>query len=139
MKTKKCNKCGFTKNSSEFTKRQMKTMVGLSPWCGDCTRAYAKSQHKTTHKKKVEKKNEMRSFIDTLKDVPCMDCKEKYHHVVMDFDHIKERGQKEWVISQSMHCSKETLLNEIAKCDIVCSNCHRIRTFNRRVAEITNP
>jgi len=28
----------------------------------------------------------------------------------------------------------ETLQTEIIKCDLVCSNCHRIRTFERRAA-----
>lgn len=29
-------------------------------------------------------------------------------------------------------CTDEKLLNEIAKCDVVCANCHRMRTYLRR-------
>jgi hypothetical protein len=28
----------------------------------------------------------------------------------------------------------ERILAEVAKCDIVCANCHRLRTFERRMA-----
>ena len=60
-----------------------------------------------------------------------MDCGIKYPPYVMDFDHL---GDKEFVISKgvSMH-SPIKLLKEIAKCDVVCSNCHRLRTYNRRI------
>jgi hypothetical protein len=51
----------------------------------------------------------------------------------MDFDHrpgeIKKLCINQMLASRS---SKEDLLKEIEKCDIVCSNCHRIRTHERR-------
>jgi len=49
----------------------------------------------------------------------------------MDFDHV--RGEKVLSISAMVHkgFSWESILAEIAKCDVVCSNCHRIRTAAR--------
>ena len=48
---------------------------------------------------------------------------------VMDLDHV--RGQKKFRLAAVKHVSLETLEEEINKCDVVCSNCHRIRTWNR--------
>jgi hypothetical protein len=44
----------------------------------------------------------------------------------MDFDHV--RGTKIFEISKKPTTNKEVILAEIEKCDIICSNCHRIRT-----------
>lgn len=52
----------------------------------------------------------------------------------MDFDHV--RGEKFANVSKMVNtCEKLSRIeDEIAKCDLVCSNCHRIRTEKRRVA-----
>ena len=67
-----------------------------------------------------------RSLVLELKSVPCMDCKQSFPPICMDFDH---RGDEEKLfnISQATTASVEILLAEIAKCDVVCSNCHRVR------------
>ncbi len=46
----------------------------------------------------------------------------------MDFDHV--RGEKKFNLGSvlALNVSAEILDEEIAKCDIVCANCHRIRT-----------
>ena len=67
-----------------------------------------------------------RVFIDSLKDVPCHDCGGKYPPYVMDFDHVN--GEKRRVLSRMAHYSPERILEEAAKCDVVCANCHRIRS-----------
>jgi len=74
-----------------------------------------------------------REFIDKLKDVPCVDCRVKYPSYVMDFDHV--RGEKVMDISDmiGVAVSMEKLLDEIAKCEVVCSNCHRERTHRQRL------
>jgi hypothetical protein len=51
----------------------------------------------------------------------------------MEFDHV--RGEKRYAVSHLVcsNLSLDYLLDEIANCDIVCSNCHRLRTFARKV------
>lgn len=70
----------------------------------------------------------MKQFVDTLKNKPCADCNKKYPAYVMDFDH---QGNKVKTIAQArLHgWSKVKILEEISKCELVCANCHRERTF----------
>lgn len=69
-------------------------------------------------------------MIDRYKEQPCMDCGVEYPSYVMDFDHV--RGEKAFQIGGSLHLSLARLIAEVEKCDVVCSNCHRIRTFTQR-------
>jgi predicted nucleic acid-binding Zn-ribbon protein len=59
----------------------------------------------------------------------CSDCGYREHSEALDFDHV--RGAKEFAISQRVYYSIAKLEAEIAKCEVVCANCHRIRTFER--------
>lgn len=71
-------------------------------------------------------------YIQDLKSkTPCMDCKESYPYYVMDFDHV--RGRKQANVAELINTlSKKRIDEEISKCEIVCSNCHRIRTHERK-------
>lgn len=66
-----------------------------------------------------------------LKSAPCMDCGDHFPSVAMDYDHV--RGVKFRMISTMANYSWERVLNEVSKCDLVCANCHRLRTQARRV------
>jgi hypothetical protein len=65
----------------------------------------------------------------------CVDCCKKYDHWILDFDHI--HADKIANVSQliARNCSEKRVREEIAKCEIVCSNCHRDRTYKRRQAK----
>lgn len=92
--------------------------------------------NKQKHKAAVaERKARMvvlaREHIQQLKGTtPCTDCGVQYPYFVMDFDHLSD---KEYTIAQMVHqgYSVDKIQKEIDKCEIVCSNCHRIRTFTR--------
>lgn len=71
-----------------------------------------------------------REVIRGAKNRPCADCNSTYPPYVMDFDHV--RGVKEFTIGQHTNTSPAVLLHEIAKCDVVCANCHRERTHGVR-------
>lgn len=75
----------------------------------------------------------IRDFVTKRKsDVPCKDCGGIFPPCAMDFDHLRD---KRFEISKvaSRELSISTIEKEMAKCDIVCSNCHRIRTYDRRM------
>lgn len=48
----------------------------------------------------------------------------------MDFDH-RPGEEKLFTIASASEQPRAVLMAEIAKCDIICSNCHRIRTAER--------
>ena len=74
-----------------------------------------------------ERREAHQEIANIAKSVTCADCGESYPPFVMDFDHV--RGRKEFQIGGSLHLALDRLLKEIDKCDVVCSNCHRFRTF----------
>lgn len=72
-----------------------------------------------------------RAMLVAAKSRPCHDCGVIYPYYVMDFDHISD---KRFVISAAVNKSTAVLEQEMSKCEVVCANCHRIRTYMRRMA-----
>lgn len=69
-----------------------------------------------------------RALIRAAKDKPCADCDGRYPYYVMQFDHL-DRSDKKFNIGQiGPTIGMARVLNEIAKCDVVCANCHAERT-----------
>lgn len=93
-----------------------------------CRRHYASNKRSYLDRNK-RRVSEFSRIIKEKKAVPCMDCGQQYPHYVMDFDH-RDPSVKEFTIGMINRISSvKRLLAEIAKCDVVCSNCHRIRTY----------
>ena len=84
----------------------------------------------------AKQKAYLAQYLRDLKTkTPCVDCGINYPYYVMDFDHV--RGQKHANVMELVSTlSKKKIDEEIAKCEIVCSNCHRIRTHMRRINKI---
>lgn len=84
----------------------------------------------------AKQKAHLAQYIRGIKEkYPCMDCKVYYPYYVMDFDHV--RGQKHANVMELIPLlSKKKIDEEIAKCEVVCSNCHRIRTHMRKIANV---
>ena len=70
-----------------------------------------------------------------MKNKPCADCGITYPYYVMDFDH-RENEIKEFGLNAVTQKAINALKREIAKCDVVCANCHRERTYQRRLQKI---
>lgn len=67
-----------------------------------------------------------------IKNRPCMDCQGYFNPWQMQFDHKPGTIKKYDIGSMCSRASSvKNLLSEIAKCDIVCSNCHWNRTYKR--------
>ena len=72
-----------------------------------------------------------RELIITIKEgTACADCGGYFPHYVMEFDHLDSKDKRGCVATL---CSQETgpMLTEIAKCEVVCANCHNARTYFR--------
>jgi hypothetical protein len=76
----------------------------------------------------------IRLFVDSFKQVPCMDCGIQYPTYVTHFDH-RPGETKLFNIGSALGKlkTKEAIQLEIAKCDLVCANCHAERTQRRRI------
>ncbi len=61
-----------------------------------------------------------------------MDCKQPYPYFVLDFDHREGVEKLNKVQALIRSARREIVLAEIEKCDVVCANCHRIRTHERQ-------
>ncbi len=73
----------------------------------------------------------IRDLIRAAKLKPCADCKKRYPFYVMDFDHLPQ-FEKAYQLNQPHRLGLEKAKAEIAKCDVVCSNCHRERSHRRQ-------
>lgn len=82
--------------------------------------------------KAAQRTRKLRALAVTAKDIPCQDCGIHYPSYVMDFDHREGEDKQGDVARMASRGSVPKLLAEIAKCDVVCSNCHRERTWQRR-------
>jgi 5-methylcytosine-specific restriction endonuclease McrA len=94
-----------------------------------------KQTHKDLYRRiRQRRRAKLKEHVRKLKDRPCADCGRRFPYYVMDFDHRPEHkkafGVGRFVASVSVSSTKRVDA-EIAKCDVVCSNCHRIRTHNR--------
>ena len=76
-------------------------------------------------------KADRRTYLIELKGGKCVDCGYNEHPAAFEFDHLKDKA---YAISNMLNnCYKwETILQEVEKCELVCANCHRVRTHNRR-------
>lgn len=64
---------------------------------------------------------------------PCVGCGES-DVVVLDFDHIDPKTKSLGIsrMSASMHFSLDRIRAEMAKCQVLCANCHRRKTHKER-------
>lgn len=71
-------------------------------------------------------------MLAELKAAPCTDCGGRFPAVCMDFDHVRDTKRGNVSVLVTGGYSLESILREIAKCELVCANCHRVRTARRR-------
>jgi hypothetical protein len=133
----KCYRCGEVKPADEFAWRR-KAKNQRDSFCRPCRAAY-KQEHYHANKqtyiaRAAESKRRLRLkrtayLLAFFADHPCSDCGER-DPVVLDFDHI---GEKTFEIAQALpYRSWKTIVAEMGKCEVVCANCHRRRTAQRR-------
>lgn len=74
----------------------------------------------------------LRLFLKEYKESKsCRDCDIFFPHFVMEFDHIGDDKSFNIGGMSSAGVGLATLKREIAKCELVCANCHRLRTWTR--------
>lgn len=133
---KKCSICGEIKDISLFNKNKSK-LDGYSYSCSSCQKEYAKKHYnnnKTIYLNKV-KRNRLKKieFFNRYKKLcKCSICGEN-RYWILDFHH-KNPNEKDFSIG-SFHreISIEKIKNEIRKCIVLCSNCHRDLHYKEKI------
>ena len=134
---KRCPRCGLTKPAHAFGRAR----AALQTYCRPCTRVvWREWYHRQPNRQRylaqvAERRRRLtarnRRMLQELKSRPCVDCGRSFPYYVMDFDHLEDKVD---LVSRMVSCGPERILAEVAKCDLVCANCHRIRTFGRLAA-----
>ncbi len=112
--------------------------------CANCHRARTHARAMEGRQLRIEaghtpiiesrRRREQTALMQKLRDVPCADCQERFPFFAMDFDH-RDPTKKSFELTRMLgRLATERLLEEATKCDIVCANCHRARTYLRRIA-----
>ena len=116
---KPCIKCGEHKAHDEF--RVKVNGTGLRSEGNICRPCESQdSMERTRYKREVLKRHK--------KIKGCAICGYREHAVALDYDH-RDPAKKSFTIGQSAsNKGLRTLAKEIAKCDVLCSNCHRVKT-----------
>ena len=98
---------------------------------------YHRQETQTHVAKRRAQKQAIREAIAAAKvDHPCEDCGGSFDPVCLDFHH-RDASTKLFEIGKaaSTITSLATLAAELAKCDLVCANCHRLREKKLRGVE----
>lgn len=144
----KCKQCGKEKEEKLFaTFRSRSGELRRRSVCWECRGEYAeenrerltkwrKEYNKTNRSKKAERdalrRAEGKAYVDQIKTSnSCADCGGKFHPVAMDFDHGSSPKNRSVAQLVSGAYKLDLIKAEIAKCELVCANCHRVRTWTR--------
>lgn len=139
---KKCSKCGSRKQLKDYYKRKTGLRAGeYYEKCKDCYKIRGRSYYHQNRerqlglakKRKQKYIEERKNFLGKIKNKPCFDCGKKYPTWIMDFDHRNGRDKIESVSFLTFRklVKFDKIREEMAKCDLVCANCHRDRTYKR--------
>lgn len=135
-----CRPCWEKKRraDSPYINGQKEYVKGGSQWKNKYGQTHYELNKEDYIKKAIKHKEAARKrFKDYKKTLRCVDCNNGDFRV-LEFDHI--RGKKEFMISIGVNQESygwKRIMKEIKKCDPVCANCHRIRTWERRQLSIS--
>jgi hypothetical protein len=90
-------------------------------------------QKDKTGTRRRDGRNRIRKFLQEYKSGKrCADCGEDYPYWMLEFDHLRD---KSFTIGRfsSKTTNLEIIKDEISKCEIVCCNCHKNRTFHKSI------
>ncbi len=116
MDERKCPRCG------EIRPAVMFYSTGNQKWCRYCHRAYYE-----------DRRADRQAYCDRVKmRRGCADCGIRSDHPeIYDFDHMPGAAKTKPVSAFLTSGTFDDLVAEVAKCEVVCANCHRIRTRAR--------
>jgi hypothetical protein len=133
---RRCGRCDEEKPFEDFAWRR-KARGQRDNYCRPCRAAYKQEHYRSNRRRYIEQAGIRKKalvaerfeyLIAYLREHPCVDCGES-DPMVLEFDHLRD---KKFSISQGLQSRNwQSVLDEIAKCEVVCANCHRRRSARR--------
>lgn len=134
---KQCTKCKIEKSLEDFSRNKTRK-DGRSTICKVCWKEYYASYYKNNPKEKERlarnrdiERERIRQYVREIKSVPCTDCGVQYPYYIMSFDHLPGHEKVGDIARMVVTHSMRKVQAEIAKCEVVCANCHGERTWQR--------
>lgn len=131
---KRCHRCGETKPLGDFHVNRLR-LDGVQTYCKPCRsdldhQRYVR-RHAAAPRRQSGRQLRTREWLIDLKTGrACTDCGRTYPPAAMQWDHLPGRV-KLGDVSALCTLSRELILAEIEKCELVCVNCHTMRTALR--------
>ena len=124
-----CSRCKVEKTLDDYGMRLGKKQAA----CRECINNAQKINYQGNKKywldmNRRNRANNRDRYNEEKSKHSCGKCGVKYPNYVMDYDHI-DPSTKRMNISKMMGYSWSVILEEISKCELLCANCHRIKTY----------
>jgi hypothetical protein len=136
---KRCTKCGEERSAEDYSPNKS--------WCKPCSSAYTREYYWKNREKVLERGRaydrryhaanrtqhlaRMKDYREQIKVIvaearaePGMDCGGSFPPVCMEMHH-RDPATKRFEVSNAG--TPNLARAELAKCDVICANCHRIR------------
>jgi hypothetical protein len=131
--SKKCNDCALVLSIDHFHRRG----VAHQGKCKSCVRQYGAKRFKRDperfRKQKLALRRRLATWIAEVKaNTPCSDCGGRFPSEAMQWDHLPGTKKLADVSYLKNRGCTSMVASEITKCELVCANCHAVRTYNRR-------
>lgn len=111
---RKCVRCGVRRPPEDFYEAPKRP-------CRICNRGAMQARYA-----------KRAAILDKIKmDSGCVDCGYRENSQALEFDHLPQFEKLHRVSAFRVSGSEEQMYAEIAKCEVVCANCHRVRTMSR--------
>jgi hypothetical protein len=140
LSLKVCSKCKVSKSVEEFNFRNRSSGI-RHRYCRECGKKLTQDHYRRNKHQYIERSMratvKRRTFLRQMKSRSCADCGVQYPYYVMDFDH-RAGETKVFEMNQVNYVMMHAIQKEIEKCDIVCSNYHRERTYQRIIQRQAN-
>lgn len=135
---KLCPACSIVKTSDQFGLNRAKP-DGKQTQCRQCRKATNRKYYERTkevhnpsrHARREREKARVRDYVlSVLLREFCVDCGTSDVRV-LEFDHVTDGKLFNISEAAAKGYSNQAIAEEIKKCEVVCANCHRIRTGER--------
>ena len=126
--------CGVERPLEEF---HLYTRSGRQAWCKPCRKEYDRAYHaRNIEKRRRQVKERRRRLVALNQELksarPCADCGRCFHPAAMEWDHLPGHEKRDDVSTLARTGKTKQFHVELEKCELVCANCHAVRSYERR-------